>query len=138
MLTDFQRVMLIAAVVTHHTLINSILQFIARFWQLITPDFFSQSSCRRNICSRKFFNAHISSHKKSVCTAYRPIVLILSFGKAHKLGKLLVEKQINRIHRAIAVLGNNQFSNIFIFRFRIIVIFAIQKSYDISILLQRT
>ena len=57
--------------------------------------------------------------------------------KADKLGELLLEEQINGIYRTITMLSNNQLSML-VFRIRIVLILAVQKGYDIRILLQRT
>lgn len=49
----------------------------------------------------------------------------LTLTESHKFGILFVEEQIDRIDRAVTVLSDDQFGNIFILRFRIIVIFTI-------------
>ena len=51
--------------------------------------------------------------------------------------ELLLEEQINGIYRTVTMLSNNQLG-VLVFRFRIVVILAVQECYDIRILLQRT
>ena len=51
--------------------------------------------------------------------------LLLTLTESHKFSILFVEEQIDRIDRAVTVLSDDQFGNIFILRFRIIVIFTI-------------
>ena len=51
--------------------------------------------------------------------------LLLTLTESHKFGILFVEEQIDRIDRAVTVLGDDQLGDIFIFRFRIIVIFTV-------------
>ena len=54
--------------------------------------------------------------------------------KADKFGELLLEEQINGIYRTVTMLSNNQLG-VLVFRFRIVVILAVQKQDDIRILL---
>lgn len=55
-----------------------------------------------------------------------------------KTRKLLVEEELYAVHRTVTVLSDNDLSNIFIFRIRIIIVFAIEERYNIRILLQGT
>ena len=63
--------------------------------------------------------------------------LFFPFSKAYKLGELLMEEQVYRANRAVAVLGDDKFRYVFIFGFGVIVIFAVQEHYNIRVLLQR-
>ena len=65
------------------------------------------------------------------------MLLFFPFSKAYKLGELLMEEQVYRANRAVTVLGDDKFRYVFIFGFRVIVIFAVQEHYNIGVLLQR-
>lgn len=65
------------------------------------------------------------------------MLLFFPFSKAYKLGELLVEEQVYRANRAVTVLGDDKFRYVFIFGFRVIVVFAVQEHYNIGVLFQR-
>ena len=54
-----------------------------------------------------------------------------------KLGELFVEEELNRVDRAVAVLGDDDIGDVLIFRFSIVVVFAVEEHYDVGILLER-
>lgn len=72
----------------------------------------------------------------SVC--YKEETLLnLSLRQIAEFRKLLMEEQFYRIDRPITVLCNNDFSDILILCLRVIIIFAVQKRHNISVLFKR-
>ena len=73
--------------------------------------------------------------KKRTAPKSSPKKSVLTLSEAHKFRKLFMEEEINCIDRTITVLGNNQLSML-VFGLGIVVVLAIEKSNNISILLQ--
>ena len=56
--------------------------------------------------------------------------------KVEKVCRILLEKEIDRSHRTITMLGYDEFCHILLFRIRIIVIVTIDEADNIGILFE--
>ena len=56
--------------------------------------------------------------------------------KVEKVRRILLEKEIDRSHRTITMLGHDEFCHILLFRIRILVIVTIDEADNIGILFE--
>ena len=62
------------------------------------------------------------------------LTLFMPRRQVDEAGELFVKEKTHGIHRTVTVLGDDQFGDVLILGIRIIIIFAIQKHNNISIL----
>ena len=64
------------------------------------------------------------------------LFLFIHLCQADKLSELFMEEQVDGAYRAVAVLGDDKLGDVFIFGFRVVVIFAVQEHYNIGVLFE--
>ena len=73
---------------------------------------------------------------KTLYTNAYSVFLFIHLCQADKFGELFVEEQVDSAYRAVAVLGDDKLGDIFVFGFRVVVIFAVQEHYNIGVLFE--